>query len=152
MGRTPRRELISKISKHTDIRADVVEEVLQGFLDVAVEEIVNKGEFGVRDLFSVSSHEWSEYSIGDKKIDSHDRLKIRVSTKIRNLWKLRNSSEEYRDKYITKDNWRKVYKYFFRDGNEIKKELADDDLDSMKEKFAKEPSHEELFNSLFEDE
>lgn len=154
MSRIPRRTLISRISKHTDIRSDVVEEVLEGFLDVAVEEIIEKGEFGFKDLFSISSHAWGEYSIGDKKIESHSRLKIRISTKIRNLWKLKNSSEEYSKNYITKDNWKNVYKYFFTDGNEYKKDQNESKTNSTIERnnVISEPSHDDLFDSIFSDE
>lgn len=104
-----KRELIKKISQHTDIRADVVAIILDGFIDVVIEEIVNEGEFGLRQLFEVSSAEWGSYSINSKhKVAKHRRLKISLSHAVRELWKARFSEFNGEKGHITKDNWQEV--------------------------------------------
>ena len=104
-----KRELIKKISQHTDIRADVVAIILDGFIDVVIEEIVNEGDFGLRQLFEVSSAEWGSYSINSKhKVAKHTRLKISLSYAVRELWKARFSEFNGEKGHITKDNWRDI--------------------------------------------
>lgn len=103
-----KRDFIKRVSHHTNIRADVVEMILDGIVDVAIEDIVNTGEFGLRQLFDVSAAEWGGYNIGDQKVNSHLRLKITLSSTVRDLWKARFSDFGGAVGRITKDNWREV--------------------------------------------
>lgn len=110
MGKLTKRELISKIAQHTDYRKDVVEEIIDGFVDVAAEEIVNKGEFGMLDFFTITPKEWTKsYTINNnEEVPQRPRLIIRVSERLRNLWKFRIDSLNGEQGVITKDNWREV--------------------------------------------
>lgn len=104
-----RKSLIQRVSKHTDIRTDVVEIILNGFIDIAVEDIVNEGSFGIRQLFEISSAEWNGYAINSSEIvPKHVRLKIKLSRAVRELWKARFSDFDGAKGAITKDNWKTI--------------------------------------------
>lgn len=109
---TTKRELISKVSQHTKLNNAAVELVIEGLIDVAVEEIVNKGEFSIIELFSVTSKDWNKsYSInGNEKVPSRPRLIVKLSRRLRHLWKIRLDDLDGATDVITKDNWREVNK------------------------------------------
>lgn len=108
MEKLTKRELISKVSQHTNFRKDVVEEIIDGLVDVAAEEIVNKGEFSIFEFISITSKKWSKsYSINNNEsVPSRPRLVIKVSERLRNLWKFRLDELDGEQGVITKDNWR----------------------------------------------
>lgn len=104
-----KRELAKNISHHTDIRLDVVEIILNGAIDVIMEEIVNEGEFEIKQLFTVSNAEWGSYTInGTQKVPKHFRLKIALNRAVKTLWKTRHSRFNGEKGHITKDNWRDI--------------------------------------------
>lgn len=109
-----KRQIISEVSKHTNIRKDAVELILDGFTDIAVEEIVNKGEFRYNDLFTITSKDWNKsYTInGGNEVGQQSRLIIKLSAKIRELWKLRFNHFDGSSKVINRNNWRVVFKNF----------------------------------------
>lgn len=109
-GNRNKRKFIQRIAEHTNIRTDVVEIILNGIIDVGIEEIVNTGELQIRQLFDVSSAEWGGYNIGAQKVKSHSRLKITLSNTVRELWKTRHNTYNGDTVSITKDNWREILK------------------------------------------
>lgn len=152
MSRLTRRELISKISQHTNIRKDAVEQVIDGLIDVAVEEIVNDGEFNLIELFSVTSKEWKKsYSINNSKdVPSRPRLIIKISRRVRDLWKLRIDMFNGEKGVITKDNWREANKHVLESKKAARKPLNE----SIKNPKIKEnpPIETEAYNPFLDDE
>ena len=124
-----KRDFIKRVSHHTNIRADVVEIILEGIIDVAIEEIVNSGEFNLRQLLEVSSAEWGGYSIGDQEVKSHRRLKITLSSSVRELWKARFSDFGGSIGKITKDNWRDILRNRRNNGSSSSKKRKQESLD-----------------------
>lgn|SRR5699024_711427 len=101
-----RREVISEISKEADVRIDVVEDVLEAFGNIAIEEIANKGSFSIKSVLSVTSSEWGAYTAGkDYKVPKHRRLLVRISRPLRELHKRKVANP---DLEITRNNWREV--------------------------------------------
>lgn len=127
MSKLTRRELIAKISQHTNIRKDAVEQVVDGLIDVAVEEIVNDGEFNIIELFSITSKDWNKsYSINNsKEVPSRPRLIIKLSRRVRDLWKMRIDMFKGEKGVITKDNWRDANKHVIESKKAARKPLSD---------------------------
>lgn len=105
-----RNELVARISAHKNVRQDLVREVIEGLIDVATEEIVNRGTFVLRELVLFESKPWGGYKMGDGvEVPQHKRLVVKVPQSLRVLFKLNSKSHGQAD--ITKDNWRKILKY-----------------------------------------
>jgi nucleoid DNA-binding protein len=90
MSRITKRDFITSVAKRSNLRKDVVEDVLKAVVDISIEEIVNNGEFVMKDLFSISSKEWKAYSLAGIQVPAQKRLKIRLSEKVKSFWKLKN--------------------------------------------------------------
>lgn len=98
--------IVRQIAKDLYLREDVVEEVLDRFVDIAIEEIVNKGEFRVHRLLSVSVSDYKAYRAGKGDVPAHQRLRVRLSDGIHSLFKLRMGKFNGDTSTITRDNWR----------------------------------------------
>lgn len=90
MTKITKRDFITAVAKRSNLRKDVVEDVLKAVVDISIEQIVNHGEFVMKDLFSISNKEWKAYSLAGVSIPVQKRLKIRLSEKVKSLWKLKN--------------------------------------------------------------
>lgn len=107
----PKRDLVKAVSEHTNIRADIVEIILDGFVDVAVEDLMNKGEFSLQSLFNVKSHDWGEYTFGDGQVSPpKKRLKIRLAHKLHELWKIKEKFFKDSPYAINRHNWKDIYR------------------------------------------
>lgn len=86
------RELARKVSTHVGIRQDVVQDVIEGLVDVVIEEILNKGQVKIPDLFEVRSykHKGGE---GFSSNGPETRLTVSLNWQIRKLWGLINKGE-----------------------------------------------------------
>lgn len=105
----PRREqLVKRIAKDLYLREDVVADVLDRFVDIAVEEIVNRGEFKLTRLFSVSSVAYKGYESGKGYVAPHERLKVRLSHGVSRLFQLRQKAYGGSTEVIDRDNWREI--------------------------------------------
>lgn len=90
MARLTKRDFITAVSKRSNLRRDVVEDVFAAVVDISIEEIVNNGEFVMKDLFSISSKDYKAYSLAGTHVPAQRRLKVRLSEKIKSFWKLKN--------------------------------------------------------------
>lgn len=106
--RRSKRDLVQRVARHVNIRVDVVEDVLNGLIDVSMEEVVNKGEFGISDLFMVEARDWAGYKVGDSVVPSRPRLVVTLAKKVKALWKFRWDVLDGETGIINKDNWRDV--------------------------------------------
>ena len=97
--------LVRRIAKDLFLREDVVEEVLDRFMDLAVEEIVTEGEFKLHRLFSVGSVAYKAYEAGKGTVPAHRRLRIRLSEGVQYLFKARQANPNL---VVTADNWRQL--------------------------------------------
>lgn len=95
--------MVKQIAKDLYLQEEVVEAVLERFIDHSVEEIVNKGEFKVHRLLSISTVAYRGYKAGKGEVPDHNRLKIRLSEGIHRLFKMRESDPNLE---VTRDNWR----------------------------------------------
>lgn len=107
-----RRALVREISKGTLVKPDAVEDVLDRFIDIAIEEIANKGVFSMENFFSIYPVQFKGYKLAGKEIPDHERLRVKLSKKIRDLRKLKLGELEDEDGIIGRDNWRKAFQYF----------------------------------------
>lgn len=98
------RRLVSEVSKHTQIRRDVVELVVRGVIDIIASDIANKGGARIPFVLTVKNyeHQGHKNGIGGTEIKPSDRLAVKISYGIRRLWKRHN--EEGLE--ITPNNWR----------------------------------------------
>lgn len=110
------KKLVRKIAKHANVREDIVSRILLAFRDVAVEEIINTGNFYFRNFFRISSYKRK----GNKTLDSegntiiqipdHRILKPRLSRRIRELFQMVDRpKEEDKGIKVTKDNWIEIH-------------------------------------------
>lgn len=107
--------IVSRIADHVNLRYQIVEEVLDGLIDIVIDDIMNEEEFYLRDMFSVSVSEWKKNYQIDKNnskrsavVKSHRRLMPKMSSKILKLWKIRNNEFHGEKGIITKDNWKNI--------------------------------------------
>lgn len=105
MGTLRKELIVRQIAKDLYLREDVVEEVLDRFVDIAVEEIVAKGEFKVHRLLSVSTTDYKGYQAGKGAVPAHKRLRIRLSEGVHRLFKLTQANPSLE---VTRDNWKTV--------------------------------------------
>jgi len=94
------RELARKVSTHVGIRPDIVHDVIDGTIDIIVDEIMNNGELKIPGFIEITSYEHNKSTYGKSK-----RLKTSLSWKIRQLWKLMNNGKIDKP---TKDTWRQL--------------------------------------------
>lgn len=104
MAKIYRDELIKQIAKDLYLRRDVVEDVLESFTNLMVEEIVNQGEFRIKNILTVDSAEWGSYSLDGKTIPAHSRLKVRLSSKLKKLFK-KYGPGSVEHGTLTRNNW-----------------------------------------------
>lgn len=110
MARLTKRDFITAVSKRSNLRRDVVEDVFDAVIDISIEEIVNNGEFVMKDLFSISSKDYKAYSLAGTHVPAQRRLKVRLSEKIKSFWKLKN--EVYPDLgYLTRKELEEALKH-----------------------------------------
>ena len=81
-------EIVKEVSEHTNLRQDIVAEVLAGFVDVATEKIINEKSFNILGLITIQSKQWKSVKIGDFHKEPHERLTVKISWRIRELKKL----------------------------------------------------------------
>lgn len=103
-----RSNLVSEISVHKNIRADVVEDVLDGLVDVAIEEIVNTGEFYLRGLLTVKSSHYRGFMGGKGEVPAQQRINASLGRAVKTLWKIRHNVFGGATGKITRENWRQV--------------------------------------------
>lgn len=110
-SRVNKDELIRKISKKMFLREDVVEDVVNEFLDHLIAETVRTGGLLLTDFISIRSHEWGSYKLANREtpIPPHHRLKVKISKNLRDLHKFFGPNSEYPG-IITTDNWRELLK------------------------------------------
>lgn len=109
MARITKRDFITAVSKRSNLRKDVVEDVLQAVVDISIEEIVNNGEFVMKDLFSISSKDYKAYSLAGTHVPAQKRLTVRFSEKLKSFWKLKN--EVYPDFDLTRQELEDALKH-----------------------------------------
>lgn len=90
MSRATKRDFITAVSKRSNLRKDVVEDVLKAIVDISIEEIVNNGEFVMKDLFAISNKDYKAYSLAGTLVPEQKRLSVRLSEKVKSFWKLKN--------------------------------------------------------------
>lgn len=109
MSKITKRDFITAVSKRSNLRKDVVEDVLKAVVDISIEEIVNNGEFVMKDLFSISSKDYKAYSLAGTHVPAQKRLKVRLSEKLKSFWKLKN--ENYPDFDLTRQELEDALKH-----------------------------------------
>jgi hypothetical protein len=109
MSRITKRDFITAVSKRSNLRKDVVEDVLAAIVDISIEEIVNNGEFVMKDLFSISSKDYKAYLLAGRQVPAQKRLKVRLSEKLKSFWKLKN--EVYPDFDLTRQELEAALKH-----------------------------------------
>ena len=109
-----RRELYKEISNDTQLKTDVVESVMNSFVDIFIRECVMTGKFNMNGAFSVDTHvrkESMRYNVALKEnllYPETEVLSIKLSPKINSFhrWKKRHENNE---KYgMTIDDWREM--------------------------------------------
>lgn len=114
-----KERLVKQIAKDLFLREDVVEEVIDRFIDVSVAEIVNTGEFRLHKFFTINKVKYKGFVAGKGTVPEHFRLRVRLSGGLNTLFKLR-SRGDIPD--VTPDNWKSVLK----DSTNSMKNIDDD--------------------------
>lgn len=109
MAKMTNREFMAEVSKRTNLRRDIVEDVFQSAVDIAIEQIVNTGEFTMKDLFTVTSKNYKGYSLAGTEVPPQKRLAIRLSARIKSFWKLKNS--RYPDSEFSRNEWEEASRF-----------------------------------------
>ena len=94
-----KRQMIAKIGKRTKLNYDVVEEVIDAFQELFVEEVLTTGKFNLTNCFSVATEQKKErvhFNIHTKQKELHPagtRLKIKLSNNITHVKKWQQSKK-----------------------------------------------------------
>lgn len=102
-----RQRLVSEVSKDADVMVEVVDDVLESLVNVIVEEIVNNGTFRLGNVFTIDSSSWKAYKGGLDDVPDMRRLKVRISSDLRKLYRLKQADESV---VIDRTNWRQMVK------------------------------------------
>lgn len=104
-----KRAMIREISKRMFLREDVVEDVINEYINTMIVDTINNGEFNITNFFSIKSYEWSGYrqSHRETPIEDHWRLKVKLSKNLRLLYKTFGPNSE-NPNIINSQNWRKL--------------------------------------------
>lgn len=111
-----RRELVNEISEVTQVKTEIVRNVLNAFGDIFIRECIITGKFNFNNGFSVDTHERKarkQYNVSSGKYIDYpatEVLSIKLSPKINKFhrWKMRN---EYNLKNNLKiSDWDKLKK------------------------------------------
>lgn len=108
-----KNELINEISDVTNLKKEIVESVINAFIDIFIREVVMKGKFHLVNCFTVKTHTRKarrQYNVNKKAYYDYPEteiLDISLSGKVKNFfrWKKRN---EYNMKHgLTPEDWQK---------------------------------------------
>lgn len=114
-------EIVKEVSEYTNLRQDIVSEVLSGLVDVSTEKIINEKSFNLLGIVTISSKQWKSSKIGDIEKEAHERLTVKISWRIRELKKM---SQNTTDK-LTRSNWKNWHRTIL---NKKKKSVTSSDL------------------------
>mgnify|MGYP001096088117 CR=1 FL=1 len=107
MSRLNKDKMVKQIAKDLFLREELVQEVLDKFVDIAIEEIVNEGDFQIHRLFSIVSREYKGYENSKGRIPATRRLSIRLSSGVHKLYRFSLKPDNDYEKYdINRNNWR----------------------------------------------
>lgn len=125
-------DLITEISRDVQIKREVVKIILESFINIAIREIVTKGDFLLKDLFSVKTAKWKGYEAGNgQTVPDHTRLRIKISDKVRRLYKYQQKAKAP----INQHNWQTALSFYDQKAQEEKnnnnKTTVDDYLDQL---------------------
>lgn len=146
-----KKEMISEISNELNIRSEVVEVVLNKFIDVTIEKIVNNEEFSLMNVFSVSSHREGNAVIPanphsgteSKKIVNRKKLRSRLSRTLRTLYRLQNDQFPDKPYIVNRNNWRDALKWV-QEGNKAQSKTT------QKEPIVQRLEEKDLFMDNFD--
>lgn len=105
-------EIVNEISEVTNLKKEIVESVINAFIDIFIREVVMKGKFYLINCFSVKSHTRKarrQYNVNKKAYYDYPEteiLDISLSKKVKSFfrWKKRN---EYNVKNgLTSEDWK----------------------------------------------
>lgn len=130
-GLSTKQRIVKNISKTMFIREDVVNDIVNAYIEQLIVETVNRGKVSIENFVSVSSYQWSSYKISNREeeIGEHWRLRSRISKNLRTLFK-NFGPESANPNIITVNNWRKLLEV----SESIKTPGAQPDLSRKKEK------------------
>lgn len=95
------KRLVDDIAEHAGVRRDVVEDVLNGFYDIAAERLLNERKFTIKGIVSISTVITKN---GIRK-DPHLQYRARVSSGLR---KLLGKMEDEPNLKVDRFNWRDI--------------------------------------------
>lgn len=111
-----KHDLVKRITEVTDIRSDVVYDVLEGLVSVAIEDVCsNDGHFRIADLLTVSPEKVRGYETKLSTIPPHKRLRPRLSTLPKIMYKIQQDHFADEPGIITAENWRDVFNHYTDD-------------------------------------
>ena len=110
----PHHLIVSEIARDTRVPRELVDAVVNRYLDIVIEQIVNGRGFKMKNIFTVAYHQTPERMspMGDKLVPPRGYIKIKPSDTLKDLdtvWEL-----FYRDKadyVITRDTWNGAAKW-----------------------------------------
>lgn len=98
-----KKDMVEEIAKDTFLSRNVVEDVINRYTDILIDEIVNEGNVKIPRLFSVTSRVWKSNLQAQGK--PRRRLTVRMNRRLRELFK-RFGPDSNLFGYLNKDNWR----------------------------------------------
>lgn len=109
----PKHKLAQRITHVTNIRQDVVEEVLEGLVSVAIEEICsNDGHFRLSEFFTIEPESVKGYTTKLSVVPPHKRLRVRLSEIPKIMYKIQQDQFPNDPDIITAANWREVFDHY----------------------------------------
>lgn len=106
-------ELVKQISEETHIRQEVVSIVIDKFIDISIEEIVNNKNFPLRGFFLLSPYKVKGGFVGinGEISPEQQRVRLKMSKNISTLYKLQNNEFSGSPYFVNRDNWKGALKW-----------------------------------------
>lgn len=99
-----KKKIVSEIAEDLYLKDAVVEAVIDRFIDIAVEEVVQKGSFRIPFFLTVSTTEYRGFQAGKGDVPPQKRLKVSISDGVRKLFHHQQSGAT--GATVTRDNWK----------------------------------------------
>lgn len=104
---TRKEDLFRDIAADLGVHPATVDRVVHRFLDIAVESMVNEGEFPLQGIVLVKESDYSPSpGPNGETLPPQKRISVRLSRNIRNLYRLQHDSFSNKPYIINRDTWR----------------------------------------------
>lgn len=136
INETSQNEVVNKIHENTDIRREVVKEVLSSLRDVALETVLEKGYFNVAGITIIKRKKNPLRNPELTKVHGSTYI-ASISRKFRDAIRIQELVFPDKPGIINAQTWEAASKWFWENKDEIEKRKMDPDVVKAREELVK---------------